>query len=52
MPVFVDVTLPDLNLDLDQVEAALKRDPDIAGIMFAHVLGNPPDMDRLMSLVE
>ena len=51
-PVFVDVTLPDLNLDLDQVEKALEEDPDIAGIMFAHVLGNPPDMDRLMKLVQ
>jgi CDP-6-deoxy-D-xylo-4-hexulose-3-dehydrase len=53
-PVFVDVTLPDLNLDLDQVEDLLKKDVDreIRGICFAHVLGNPPDMDRLMSLVE
>ena len=52
IPVFVDVTLPDLNLNLDQVEEALNNDPDIAGIMFAHVLGNPPDMDRLMRLVD
>jgi len=52
VPVFVDVELPSVNLDLDKVEEALKNDPDIKGIMFAHVLGNPPDMDRLMSLVE
>jgi len=51
-PVFVDVTLPDLNLDLDQVERILEADPDIKGIIFAHVLGNPPDMKRLMSLVK
>lgn len=53
-PVFVDVTLPDLNLDLDQVEKLLEEDTEreIRGICFAHVLGNPPDMDRLMSLVE
>ena len=51
-PVFVDVTLPDLNLDLDQVERVLEKDPEIKGIVFAHVLGNPPDMDRLMGLVE
>lgn len=51
-PVFVDVTLPSLNPDLDQVEEALQKDPNIKGIVFAHVLGNPPDMDRLMSLVE
>ena len=53
-PVFVDVTLPDLNLDLDEVERVLKNDTnrEIKAIMFAHVLGNPPDMERLMSLVE
>jgi CDP-6-deoxy-D-xylo-4-hexulose-3-dehydrase len=51
-PVFVDVTIPDLNLDLDQVERVLEEDPEIKGIMFAHVLGNPPDMDRLMFLVK
>lgn len=57
VPVFVDVTLPSLNLDLDQVEKLLIEDSqkskrEIKGIIFAHVLGNPPDMDRLMSLVE
>ena len=51
-PVFVDVTLPDLNLDLDQVEKTLESDPEIKAITFAHVLGNPPDMDRLMNLIE
>ena len=53
-PVFVDVELPNLNLNLDQVEALLKKDKKktIKGITFAHVLGNPPDMDRLMGLVE
>ena len=51
-PVFVDCTLPSLNLDLDEVEEKLKEDPNIRGIMFAHVLGNPPDMERLMALVK
>jgi CDP-6-deoxy-D-xylo-4-hexulose-3-dehydrase len=51
-PVFVDVDLPSVNLNLDEVENALKEDPSIRGIVFAHVLGNPPDMDRLMNLVE
>ena len=50
--MFVDVTLPDLNPDLDQVEMLLENDPDIRGIVFAHVLGNPPDMNRLMELVD
>jgi CDP-6-deoxy-D-xylo-4-hexulose-3-dehydrase len=52
VPVFVDVELPSVNLDLDKVEKLLEEDPGIRGIMFAHVLGNPPDMDRLMALVE
>ena len=52
VPVFVDVELPSLNLDLDQVEAKLKEDPSIKGIIFAHVLGNPPDMDRLMAIIK
>ena len=50
-PVFVDIELDTLNLDLDQVEAALLQNPDIRVITFAHVLGNPPDMDRVMRLV-
>ena len=52
VPVFVDVELPSLNLDLDKVEKLLQSDSKIRGIMFAHVLGNPPDMERLMRLVE
>jgi len=51
-PVFVDVDIPSLNLNLDEVESILQADEDIRGIMFAHVLGNPPDMDRLMHLVK
>ncbi len=52
VPVFVDVTLPDLNLDLDQVEKELEKDPSIRVILFAHALGNPPNMDRLMKMVK
>lgn len=53
-PVFVDVELPNLNLNLDQVEELLEKDinKEIKGIIFAHVLGNPPDMDRLMDIVK
>ena len=50
-PVFVDIELDTLNLDLAQVEQVLNDNPDIRVITFAHVLGNPPDMDRLMKLV-
>jgi len=53
-PVFVDAELPNLNLNLDQVESILEKDinKEIKGIIFAHVLGNPPDMDRLMEIVK
>jgi CDP-6-deoxy-D-xylo-4-hexulose-3-dehydrase len=53
VPVFVDVDIPSLNLDLDKVEEILESDSngDIKGIMFAHVFGNPPDMNRLMRIV-
>lgn len=51
-PIFVDVELPSLNLNLDQVEQKLKEHPDIKAITFAHVLGNPPDMERLMDIVK
>ena len=48
-PVFVDVDLDTLNLNLDQVEIAAKKGAKI--ITFAHVLGNPPNMDKVMELV-
>lgn len=54
VPVFVDVELPNLNLNLDEVERLLQEDvnKEIKGLIFAHVLGNPPDMDRVMKLVK
>ena len=51
-PVFVDVELPSLNLDLNHAERLLEEHGDIKVLTFAHVLGNPPDMDRVMKLVE
>ena len=51
-PVFVDITLDGLNLDINCVKAALEKDPEIKIITFAHVLGNPPNMDELMAIVK
>jgi CDP-6-deoxy-D-xylo-4-hexulose-3-dehydrase len=51
-PIFVDIELETLNLDLDQVEKACKENPDAKIITFAHVLGNPPNMNRLMEIIE
>jgi CDP-6-deoxy-D-xylo-4-hexulose-3-dehydrase len=50
--VFCDIELDTLNLDVDALEDILKRNPFIRIITFAHVLGNPPNMDRVMALVE
>jgi CDP-6-deoxy-D-xylo-4-hexulose-3-dehydrase len=45
---FVDVDLDTLNLDLDQVEAAIT--PQTAGIFTVNLLGNPNDFDRLSAI--
>jgi dTDP-4-amino-4,6-dideoxygalactose transaminase len=48
----VTLKLTHLNIDLDQAEQILANDPDIRIITFAHVLGNPPNMDQVMELVK
>lgn len=50
-PVFLDIEVDTLNLDLERAEDLIKQ-YDIKIITFAHVLGNPPDMDRVMELVK
>lgn len=52
VPVFVDIELATLNLDLDAVDRTCQEHPDAKIITFAHVLGNPPNMDRLMEIVK
>lgn len=49
-PVFIDSCLGDYNLDVDQLEAALS--PRTRAVMFAHTLGNPGQMDRIMAFVK
>ena len=51
-PVFVDIELDTLNINLEQAERAIANDPYIKVITFAHVLGNPPNMDQVMALVD
>lgn len=52
VPIFVDIELDSLNLNLNQVEIALATHPDCKVITFAHVLGNPPNMEHMMDLVK
>lgn len=42
IPVFVDVTLPTYNIDVDKLEAAYS--PKTKAVMIAHTLGNPFDL--------
>lgn len=48
VPVFVDVTLGTYNIDPAKVEAAIG--PKTRAIMLAHTLGNPFDLDAIVSL--
>lgn len=42
VPVFVDVTIPQYNIDVSQLEAA--RSEKTKAVMIAHTLGNPFDL--------
>ena len=50
LPVFVDCSIGDYNIDPDAIEAAIS--PRTRALMFAHTLGNPADMSRIMPLVK
>jgi CDP-6-deoxy-D-xylo-4-hexulose-3-dehydrase len=47
-PVFVDIEWETLNFDLSQLEDKITE--RTRGIFVSPVLGNPPDMDRLMEI--
>jgi CDP-6-deoxy-D-xylo-4-hexulose-3-dehydrase len=48
-PVFIDIELETLNLNIEQLEQAAKQ--GASALIFAHVLANPPNMDDVMSIV-
>ena len=45
VPVFIDVTMPTYNADVSMLEAA--RSDRTKGVMLAHTLGNPFDLDAI-----
>ena len=45
VPVFVDVTIPQYNIDVSQLEEALSD--KTKGVMIAHTLGNPFDLESV-----
>ena len=50
VPVFVDVTVPQYNIDVTQLEAALS--PKTKAVMLAHTLGNPFDIKTVKAFCE
>jgi CDP-6-deoxy-D-xylo-4-hexulose-3-dehydrase len=49
-PIFIDIEWDTLNFDINQIEAKITS--KTKGIFVSPVLGNPPDMDRLIELCE
>jgi CDP-6-deoxy-D-xylo-4-hexulose-3-dehydrase len=49
-PVFIDIEWNTLNFDLDKIEE--KITPRTKAIFISPVLGNPPDMDKLIAICE
>lgn len=49
-PVFVDSQLGNYNLDVTHLEAAVS--PRTRALIFAHTLGNPAHMDKVMAFVK
>lgn len=50
VPVFVDIQVPTYNIDPRELEAALS--PRTRGIILAHTLGNPFDLDAVLSFAQ
>ena len=50
VPVFVDINLGDYNINVDMIEKAISD--KTRAIFFAHTLGNPADMDKIMKIAK
>ncbi len=50
VPVFIDVTVPQYNIDVTKLEGALS--PKTKAVMIAHTLGNPFDIKAVKSFCE
>lgn len=50
VPVFVDVTIPQYNIDVSMLEAALSE--KTKAVMIAHTLGNPFDLKTVKAFCE
>ena len=45
IPVFLDVTIPQYNIDVEQLELAISE--KTKAVMIAHTLGNPFDLEKV-----
>ncbi len=50
VPVFVDVTIPTYNIDVNQLEAAVSE--KTKAVMIAHTLGNPFDLEKVKAFCD
>jgi CDP-4-dehydro-6-deoxyglucose reductase, E1 len=50
IPVFVDVTIPTYNIDIQKIESAISEKTKC--IFLAHTLGNPYDLDAILKIAE
>ena len=50
VPVFVDVTIPEYNIDITQLETAYS--PKTKAVMIAHSLGNPFNLEAVKAFCE
>jgi len=50
VPVFVDVTIPQYNIDVEQLENALSK--KTKAVMIAHTLGNPFDLKEVRTFCD
>ena len=50
VPVFIDITIPQYNLDVTQLEQALSGKTKV--VMAAHTMGNPFDLKRVKEFCE
>ncbi len=50
VPVFVDITIPDLNINVSQLEQAYS--PKTKAVMLAHTLGNPFDIKAVKAFCD
>ena len=50
IPVFIDVELGNYNIDVSKIEQAIG--PKTRAIIFAHTLGNPAEIDKIMEIAK